>query len=207
MPYTIVPTRGKFCVHKEAPDGSPGKRVACHDTRKQAAAQIGALESAEQKSVDIDRGLSAFKMIVGADGQLRWMSASSNSYRDREDEIISAKSLRLWAEYAHKTNSHGQLLWGHDKSLPIGDCDASLVHGAFLLETGPFHDTPLGNKAINWLMEDSGQEFGPMGVSIGFYYDSIDKEGVYNIVSIEERSVLPLSIAANENTAFIPLKQ
>lgn len=56
MPYTLVNTHNKYCVHKKNADGSAGKRVACHATKQDAIDQIGAIESAEkvvaEKSMD-----------------------------------------------------------------------------------------------------------------------------------------------------------
>jgi hypothetical protein len=50
MPYTIKPNEnGEHCVHKKNPDGSVGKKIACHDTKDEAVAQIGAIESSESE--------------------------------------------------------------------------------------------------------------------------------------------------------------
>lgn len=156
---------------------------------------------------------SSFKTFVGADGQLRWVGWSSSAYRDRDrnpwtqtGEIVSLGALKLWAEYAHETGEYGELWWAHDETKRIGVCDASLVHGAFLIETGTFDSTPLGQKAAAWLAAYDGSPFGPLGMSIGYEYDLVDRvDAVYDVVLIKERSVLPLAAAANLYTQFNPM--
>lgn len=61
MPYTIKKTDNEYCVHKANADGTPmGESLGCHSTRKEAAAQIGAIEKSEKKAItltlDIDMG-------------------------------------------------------------------------------------------------------------------------------------------------------
>lgn len=162
--------------------------------------------ASEQKTV------SGFKTVVGADGQLRWVGWSSSAYRDldvnpwtKKGEIVTLGALKLWAEYAHKTGEYGELWWAHDEAKAIGVCDASLVQGAFLIETGTFNDTPQGKKAAAWLAAYDGKAYGPLGMSIGYEYDFVDRfDGIYEAVLIKERSVLPLAMAANRYTQFQP---
>ena len=47
MPFTIKKNnKGKFCVHKKDVDDNPmGDSLGCHKTKKEAVAQIGAIES------------------------------------------------------------------------------------------------------------------------------------------------------------------
>ncbi|KKN85734.1 hypothetical protein LCGC14_0275390 [marine sediment metagenome] len=50
MPYTIVMQGGQHCVFKKSPDGTAaGKSMGCHDSREAAVAQIGAIESSEER--------------------------------------------------------------------------------------------------------------------------------------------------------------
>lgn len=48
MPWMIVEEGEQYCVHKERADGSAGERVACHDTRAEAEAQMRALYASEE---------------------------------------------------------------------------------------------------------------------------------------------------------------
>lgn len=53
MPYTIVERDGQFCVYKEDEEGhATGDPLGCHNTKEDAADQIGAIELSEQKNVD-----------------------------------------------------------------------------------------------------------------------------------------------------------
>ena len=50
MPYTIAMRAGNHCVFKKSPDGkATGKPMGCHDSMEAAVAQIGAIESSEQR--------------------------------------------------------------------------------------------------------------------------------------------------------------
>ena len=49
MPYKIYKVGVQYCVHKENPDGSRGKKIACHATRAKALAQQRALYANEKK--------------------------------------------------------------------------------------------------------------------------------------------------------------
>jgi hypothetical protein len=50
MPYTIKKNnKGRYCVYKKGADGSAvGKSLGCHDTKRKASKQIGAIESSEK---------------------------------------------------------------------------------------------------------------------------------------------------------------
>lgn len=49
MPYTIGKQGSRYCVYKADVDGDPtGRSLGCHDTRQEAGAQIGAIESSEK---------------------------------------------------------------------------------------------------------------------------------------------------------------
>ncbi|MFC1959494.1 hypothetical protein ACFLYO_02180, partial [Chloroflexota bacterium] len=152
---------------------------------------------------------SGIKTFVDATGAARWLTWSSSAYRDRDTnpftgtgEIVSLDALKTWVVRVHQTGEYGPLLWAHKAELPIGQCDASVVRGAFLLETGTFDDTVLGRAALNYLTEYDG-EFGDLGVSIGFACNVADRaDGIYDRIEIVERSVLPLMVAANPYTAF-----
>jgi len=50
MPFTIQKNKKEFCVFKADDDGKPmGTSLGCHDSRKDAVAQIGAIESKEKQ--------------------------------------------------------------------------------------------------------------------------------------------------------------
>lgn len=149
---------------------------------------------------DEDRFL-IFKDRNGVD---RWLSYSSNGFKDREGEIVSTKMLEDAAEYASKTGNYGPLRLFHIPGADIGDCDFSGVQGRFLIESGTFRDDALGQAGKAYL-ENCSEE---IGVSIGFTHpvDAL-KDGVYHEGIITERSVCPLTMAANPFTSFISYKE
>jgi HK97 family phage major capsid protein len=61
MPYLITEDN---CVHKRNPDGTPGEQIACHETREEAEAQLGALNISES-------GKGMIKAFKGENGE--WM--------------------------------------------------------------------------------------------------------------------------------------
>lgn len=141
-----------------------------------------------------------FKVYKDKDtGALRWVSLSSNAFEDREKELFTTEALKEAVEYADKTGERGPLLVFHVPSAEIGQCDYQAVVGRFLLESGTFDDTPLGQKAAEFYV-NSGEE---QQVSIGYTYrDGDEKDGMYEWLRFRERSVCPNGTAANPWTKF-----
>lgn len=51
MPWVIAKKDGEYCVYKQGADGEPtGKSLGCHDTRKEAEAQLAALYANEPEA-------------------------------------------------------------------------------------------------------------------------------------------------------------
>lgn len=56
-PYTIKKKGNKYCVYKKGANGqATGKSLGCHDSKKKAVAQIGAIESNTEEERDIQAG-------------------------------------------------------------------------------------------------------------------------------------------------------
>lgn len=157
-------------------------------------------EDMQVKMLNEDGNLLVFKDNFGVD---RWLSYSSNAFKDREKEIVSTKFLMDAVEYADKTGDRGPLRLFHIPGADIGTCDFQGVQGRFLIESGTFLDTPMalaGKAYIQTCPEE-------LGVSIGFRHPvDAKKDGVYDEGIIKERSVCPLIFAANPFTAFITMK-
>lgn len=88
MPYTIEKNdEGEFCVYKE----SGGESFGCHETREEAVAQIGAIESEERKSVLCIKSLGENR--IGGYGIL-WGDENS---RDLHGEYFTSETEDILA--------------------------------------------------------------------------------------------------------------
>lgn len=143
--------------------------------------------------------VGGFKVYQDSDGDLRWLSLSSNAFIDLDKEIFTTKALEDAVEYSDKSGERGPLLVYHVPSAEIGRCDYQAVVGRFLVESGKFDDTPLGRKAADYFVNTDKEH----QVSIGYHYRPGDElDGVYDWTRIIERSVTPYGAAANPWTAF-----
>lgn len=128
-----------------------------------------------------------------------WIGTPTNNILDREDEIISLKALE---SEVGRTDNAGELWYSH---LPIrlgGAPDYRAIVNGFLFEMGRFDDTPLARGVAKWITDNPGSTDGSgWGMSHGFR-GTPDTEGVYHQIQIHERSMLPLSRAANQYTGF-----
>lgn len=94
MPWTIVTDGEQVCVHKEKPDGSPGERVACHDTEAAAQQQVAALYASEQKALKYKRSAGVIKATqTGFEGYL--LRYASPDDRDLDGEWFSPKTYLM----------------------------------------------------------------------------------------------------------------
>ncbi|MCA9979937.1 MAG: hypothetical protein KDD89_03875, partial [Anaerolineales bacterium] len=130
-------------------------------------------------------------VVTDKEGKHRWLSISSNSYQDREGEIVSQKAL----EKAVERGDMGDLRWWHEGGAVIGSTDFQMIHGRMLIESGTFKSEKIGAAFAK--LKD-------MGVSVGFLHppDQPNRDGVYSDIKIFERSVLPSRKAANALTTF-----
>jgi len=124
------------------------------------------------------------------EGRYRWVAISSNSYQDREGEIVSQKALAASVARGDK----GKLLWWHDEKAVLGECDFQMINGRMLIESGTFKSQKVGAAFA---------KLKGLGVSVGFRHPADEpKNGVYENVQIFERSILPAKRAANGLTSF-----
>jgi hypothetical protein len=129
-------------------------------------------------------------VIKDKQGKYRWVSISSNSYEDREGEIVSQKAL----ETAVNRGDLGNLHWWHDNGAVIGSTDFQMMHGKMLIESGTFKSEKIGAAF-------AGKK--GLGVSVGFLHPPTEPtDGIYHNIRIVERSVLPAKKAANGLTRF-----
>jgi len=124
------------------------------------------------------------------EGNYRWVAISSNSYQDREGEIVSQKALERAVERGDK----GDLLWWHDHRAVIGSCDFQMLHGRMLIESGTFKSKAIGAAFA---------KVKGLGVSVGFARPTHEPiNGIYENIKLYERSALPAKRAANALTTF-----
>lgn len=185
---------GKWVLYSK--DGK--KKLGTHETRADAVAQERAIEANKIKETQTATK-GGFKVFKDKDGNLRWLSYSSNAFEDTDKELFTTEALEEAVEYADKTKERGPLLVYHVPTTEIGHCDFQAVEGRFLIESGTFDDTPLGLKAAEYFASSDKER----QVSIGFeYYDGDELDGVYDWLRIKERSVCPYGAAANPWTLF-----
>lgn len=154
------------------------------------------LEDENTVTLPANRG---FKVYRDLEGDLRWLSLSSNAFEDLDKELFTTKALEEAIEHADKTGERGPLLIYHVPSAEIGQCDYQAMAGRFLVESGTFDDTPLGRKAVEYFTNSDEEH----QVSIGYEYHLGDEEdGIYEWTRIKERSVCPYGAAANPWTDF-----
>lgn len=146
---------------------------------------------------------STFFVFKDATGKDRWLSFSSNGFLDREKEIVSTAALEEAVAYADRTGKRGPLRIWHTPGTDIGTCDFQGVQGRFLIESGNFLDTPMGQKAKEFFTSTDER----LGVSIGFAFPEAQFDGeVYSEIRFLERSVCPHEAVANPWTTFHSLK-
>lgn len=149
------------------------------------------------------------KIIKQANGLYRWFGVSSVNTLDRDNEIVSETALVLDVHRTKQFTDDSCLLFFHfdgggdyNRVKLGGAPDYRAIVDGHLIETGEFDDTVIGRGFAKFIQENPrGIDGKGWGMSIGF--DGIpDKSGVYHLIQIKERSVLPLSSAANPFTSF-----
>jgi hypothetical protein len=138
----------------------------------------------------------AFTAFKDALGNWRWITLTSNMWRDRDGEIIPAAAHEENVAHAESTKDMPELRLWHVPGSRVGVADwADFAHG-FLLHSGGF------DKGMEGVAESLAACKEPLGVSHGFYYEKDEGSDVYRSYRDFEVSVLPLEKAANQWTEF-----
>jgi hypothetical protein len=149
------------------------------------------------KELAVERGEKA-GIVVFKDytGEYRWVTFSSNAYRDRDREIVKTKALEDDVVRADKERDYGPLRWWHVPGADMGDCDFNMMQGKILVESGTFRS--------NRIAEKMAQEAPNLQVSIGFFHpvNEPDGDGTFHHIRRFERSLLPAGRASNLLTQF-----
>lgn len=138
-------------------------------------------------------GLTVFKQ---ADGRYRWVTRSSNAFKDRDSQIVSQKALEDDVVRADTTKDYGPLRFWHMLGVDIGDCDFNSIHNRTLVESGTFRDPAVAEKTASKAADYQ--------ISIGFRHpvDQPDEHGVFHTIRRFERSLVPAGRAANPFTSL-----
>jgi hypothetical protein len=168
-----------------------------------------AVENGAEMGKKEGNGLFIFKQ---SNGQSRWVTFSSNAYRDRDKEIVSTKALEVDCARADKEGNYGPLRWWHVgkpdpfAKLPgagadIGACDYNAMHGRILVESGTFKSEKIA-EAIKAKAPE-------LQVSIGYFHPLTepDSEGVFHTIRRFERSLLPRGRASNPWTSMLVVQK
>jgi hypothetical protein len=178
-----------------------GKDVLAHVTGE-------AEQGGEEKSLtdsnysdNLKYGTRAFA-FKAADGTDWWMQWTTNAFRDREREIFSTKALEEYVERHRDEDVKGEFWYRHIPGTKFANVVWQAMVGRFLVQAGPFDDTPIGNYFRKFFLAnpDGHDDVAPhgWGTSHGYYFDGEDrKDGVYNWMEIRESTVLPVHIASN----------
>lgn len=149
------------------------------------------------KELDESHSDNTVTVYKQSDGKYRWITISSNGFRDRDGEIVSTKALMEDCDRADTEKEYGPLRWWHIPGVDIGDCDYNMVHGHMLIESGTFRDPEIGMRVKE---EQTGLE-----ISIGFTHPSTepDRDGVFNQIRRFERSLVPKGRVSNRFTSLV----
>lgn len=153
---------------------------------------------AEHQDEDMSKGF-AIKQI---DGKPWLVTYSTNAFKDREKEIFSTKSLEKYVEAAEKQSDKGYYNLWHIPDTDIAKIEWQGVVGRFLVEAGPFLDTPVGQAAAKFFKDnpDGHKELAPEGWGCSPEYRYLPEEretGVYENIWKTKTSILPRMAAAN----------
>lgn len=141
--------------------------------------------------------LTVFK---DASGGYRWVMATSSSFRDRDNEIVSQKALEADADRMNTSGKYGTLDWWHTPII-LGQCDFSAMHGRVSIESGTITDSFIGERLA------TAKE--TLAASRAFYHPITepDKDGVYTNITTFSRAVLPRDRASNLLTSVLLVKE
>lgn len=203
MPYKLSKREDGYYVLGE--DGKQKNKKPLPQER--AVAYMRALYAAESGAEMGKKELPALLVYKDAAGVDRWVTFSSNAYRDRDKEIVSTAALEADVIRADKEQNYGPLRWWHVgkpdpiNQLPgpgadIGQCDFNAMHGRVLIESGTFSDPKIA-QAVK-------EAAGTLQVSIGYFHPRTepDSAGVFNSIKRFERSLLPAGRASNPFTGL-----
>lgn len=148
----------------------------------------------------------AFKTFEANDGRTWLLTWTTNAFEDEEKEIFTSESIADYVQRHHDEEEKGHFWFWHMPGTKFADIIWQGTPGRFLVEAGPFDDTPVGQAFKKLFTEhpEGHSEIAPegWGTSHGYYYETLDrlKDGVYNWFDKYETTVLPRHMAANKHS-------
>lgn len=154
-------------------------------------------------------GPSLFTVFKDTNGAYRWLAQTTTAFEDRDNEVISLKSLAADATRMDSDKLYGPLRWWHignpnaldavapwGPGLDLGWCDFNAVSGKTLIESGTFKTEAIAQ----WAAANAET----LGLSPGFFHPPTepDQDGVFHHIRRFERSLAPKGRVSNLFTAF-----
>jgi len=164
MPLRISRRENKWCLIE-----TDNSTIACHNTKREAISQLVAIET-NKATKEIDNTIAQHKHglnIFKAGDDLRFMGlVSSNSFRDREGEIVKSDGLKEYANGDTETKPGDNMLLVWHGGDPIGKIIHAQFYKSFLIEVAQ----ELPDKEVNIALP--GQE--PVMTTIKNIWDNIE---------------------------------
>ncbi|MCK5600808.1 hypothetical protein KAR91_03005 [Candidatus Pacearchaeota archaeon] len=190
MPVGIGKRGDQWCTLE--PDGTP---ISCFDTRQEARQQ--------QIAIEVNKAM----ILPGEDGLRHMFLITSNSYRDREGEIIKARGLKEYAEGKTQTKPDENVLLFWHAGDPIGNIVYAEFYKSFLIEIAKERpDAPINlgeiggdeiKTNIKTVWNNIEQRPGIWTASQGFRAIEKDNDGVIYPIDKFETSVVTQGFEAN----------
>lgn len=155
-----------------------------------ASVFTGAEKAAAKPSIGGVTGV--FAVVKQADGKYRWFARYSNSWLDKDGEIITEEAHKEYISWAYDTGTFPELWMWHTPDTRIGEADwldfsNGFAHASGIIDEGK-------ESVVNVLgSKDTGVSHGFLSLQSGKY---IQRYRTYEI------SVLPRERAAVETTGF-----
>lgn len=168
-----------------------------------AKVKANIVAAAKKYGIQIADEKKSLSIVKQANGIYRWTSTSTNNIKDRDGETVSLKALQADVARTKMFGDEDGRLYFYHIQYPIGGApDFRTLIDGMLVETGEFYDHPVAKAVAEYCIEHpEGIDASGWGTSVGFM-GVPDYDGVYHSVLIRERSVLPMSKAANAYTSF-----
>jgi len=150
-----------------------------------------------------------------ADGRTWLLTWTTNAFIDKEEEIFRTKAIEDYVDAHIDDEVKGDFWFWHLPGAKMGQIEWQAVVGRFLVEAGPFDDTPIGRKMAEFFSQHPHDhpDVAPegWGTSHGFKYVDADRaDKIYDWFAKFETTVLPKSAASNQHSPqmeVLPMNQ